>query len=46
MNYKVIYNEEKLKDFINWLPDLQPNRTILCAAPGKKKIQPGNRTEI
>lgn len=25
MNYKIIHNEERLKEFINWLPDLLPN---------------------
>ncbi|MGH1516009.1 hypothetical protein [Chryseobacterium sp. JK1] len=37
MNYKIIYNEEKLKEFINWLPELLPNEQYYVQLLARKK---------
>ena len=40
MNYKIIQNEELLKDFVNWLPVLNSNETYyICLFARKKYIQ-------
>lgn len=36
-NYKIIYDEEKLLEFINWLPDLKENETFICMLMSRKK---------
>lgn len=36
MNYKIIYNEEKLQKFIDWLPDLLPNEQYYVALLARK----------
>ncbi|KAA2220340.1 tunnelling fold family protein [Chryseobacterium sediminis] len=40
MHYKIIYNEEKLKEFINWLPDLQSNEQYYVQLLARKKYNP------
>lgn len=40
MNYKIIYNEEKLQQFINWLPDLLPNEQYYVTLLARKKYNP------
>jgi hypothetical protein len=40
MNYKIIYNEEKLHQFIDWLPDLLPNEQYYVALLARKKYNP------
>lgn len=40
MNYKIIYNEEKLQQFIDWLPDLLPNEQYYVALLARKKYNP------
>jgi hypothetical protein len=40
MNYKIIYNEEKLKQFIDWLPNLLPNEQYYVALLARKKYNP------
>ncbi|WP_294237455.1 hypothetical protein [uncultured Chryseobacterium sp.] len=40
MNYRIIFNEEKLKQFINWLPDLLPNEQYYVALLARKKYNP------
>lgn len=37
MNYKIIHNEERLKEFINWLPDLLPNEQYYVQLLARKK---------
>jgi hypothetical protein len=44
MNYKIIYNEEKLKEFIHWLPDLLPNEQYYVQLLARKKYNP--KTEL
>lgn len=40
MNYKIIYNEEKLQQFIDWLPDLLPNEQYYVTLLARKKYNP------
>lgn len=40
MNYKIIYDEEKLQQFIDWLPDLLPNEQYYVALLARKKYNP------
>lgn len=40
MNYKIIYNEEKLQQFIDWLPDLLPNEQYYITLLARKKYNP------
>lgn len=40
MNYKIIYNEEKLQKFIDWLPDLLPNEQYYVTLLARKKYNP------
>lgn len=37
MNYKIIYNEDKLKEFVDWLPDLLPNEQYYISLLARKK---------
>lgn len=37
MNYKIIYDEEELKRFIDWLPDLKQDEKFYCALFSRKK---------
>ena len=37
MNYKIITDEDKLLDFINWLPDLEANEKFYCCLFLRKK---------
>ncbi len=49
MNYKIIQNEEMLKEFINWLPELQKNElfyvTLLARNKYSKEIK-GDRASL
>jgi hypothetical protein len=40
MNYKIIINEEKLKQFVSWLPDLLPNEQYYITLLARKKYYP------
>ncbi|WP_445721714.1 hypothetical protein [Flavobacterium sp.] len=40
MNYKIIINEEKLKQFVDWLPDLLPNEQYYITLLARKKYFP------
>lgn len=40
MNYKIIHNEEKLQQFIDWLPELLPNEQYYVALLARKKYNP------
>lgn len=40
MTYKIIFDEEKLKEFINWLPDLLPNEQYYITLLARKKYYP------
>lgn len=37
MNYQIITNKHKLEDFINWLPELQPNEKYYLSLFARKK---------
>lgn len=41
MNYQIIADEEKLKEFIDWLPDLQDNETYYVSLLARKKYTDG-----
>ncbi len=40
MNYKIIHNEEKLQQFIDWLPELLPNEQYYVTLLARKKYNP------
>jgi hypothetical protein len=40
MNYKIIHNEEKLQQFIDWLPELLPNEQYYVALLARKNTTP------
>lgn len=42
MNYKIVTDEGKLKEFINWLPDLKPNEQFYFTLLGRKKYLPNS----
>jgi len=50
MNYKIISNEQKLKDFINWLPELETHEkyyvTLFARKKYSDKIKSNDKTQI
>lgn len=41
-NYKIILDEERLKSFIDWLPELKPNETYFVALMARNKYGTGD----
>ena len=41
MNYQIVTDEEKLHDFIDWLPELSENERFYCTLFSRKKYSPG-----
>lgn len=39
-NYQIILNEDRLKEFINWLPELGPNEQFYLSLFARKKYSP------
>jgi hypothetical protein len=39
-NYKIIANEQRIQQFIDWLPDLKPNETFYVCLFSRKKYCP------
>ncbi len=47
MNYKIIHNEQKLDQFIDWLPDLTEEESYYLALVARKKyVEGGNHTPM
>ena len=51
MNYKIVYDEIKLKQFIDWLPDLEVNEKYFVALFARKKycknlIKSNDKTQL
>lgn len=51
MNYKIMQDEDKLKSFINWLPDLKENETFYLSLFARKKyykdlIKSNDKTQL